>query len=245
MKIITWNCKMKFREEYKLIFPMNPDIIIVQECEDLRNIHFDLFSNIPSDLYWIGSNPSKGLGVITFNNYKISLYNGYDDSFKYILPLLITKKSISYNLIGVWTQLVGKGTKDHINYIRQFKLSMKTYDSFIKTNNTIIIGDFNSNLIWEKPKKHIDYDHKYVVEELQKKDIESSYHYFFKEKQGEETKPTFYYHHKEEKTFHIDFCFLSKNLTKKINSVEIGKYHDWIKYSDHVPMIITLDHFDS
>ena len=36
---------MKFREEYKLIFPMNPDIIIIQECEDLRNIHFDLFSN--------------------------------------------------------------------------------------------------------------------------------------------------------------------------------------------------------
>ena len=83
--------------------------------------------------------------------------------------LLITKKSISYNLIGVWTQLVGKGTKDHVNYIRQFKLSMKTYDSFIKTNNTIIIGDFNSNLIWEKPKKRIDSDHKYVVEELQKK----------------------------------------------------------------------------
>jgi exonuclease III len=37
---------------------------------------------------------------------------------------------------------------------------------------------------------------------------------------------------------------LSKNLTKKIKSVEIGKYHDWIKYSDHVPMIINLDHFD-
>ena len=63
---------MKFREEYKLIFPMNPDIIIIQECEDLRNIHFDLFSNTPSDLYWIGTNPSKGLGVITFNDYKIS-----------------------------------------------------------------------------------------------------------------------------------------------------------------------------
>lgn len=244
MKIITWNCKMKFREEYKLIFPMSPDIIIIQECEDLRNIHFDLFSKTPSDLYWIGTNPSKGLGVITFNDYKISLYEGYDDSFKYILPLLITKKSINYNLIGVWTQLVGRGTKDHINYIRQFKMSLDHYDSFIKNKNTIIIGDFNSNLIWENPYR-IDKDHKHVIEELKKKGIKSSYHYFFSEKQGEETRPTFYYHHKKEKPFHIDFCFLSKNLTDKLNTVEIGKYEDWIKYSDHVPMIITLDHFDS
>ena len=62
---------MKFREEYKLIFPMNPDIIVIQECEDLKTINFDLFSNTPSDMYWIGDNPKKGLGVITFNDFKI------------------------------------------------------------------------------------------------------------------------------------------------------------------------------
>ena len=25
MRVITWNCKMKFREDYKLIFPLKPD----------------------------------------------------------------------------------------------------------------------------------------------------------------------------------------------------------------------------
>ena len=231
---------MRFREEYKLIFPMNPDIIVIQECEDLKTINFDLFSNTPSDIYWIGDNPKKGLGVITFNDFKISLYEDYDNSFKYILPLEISKNNISFNLIGVWTQMVGKHNKDHKNYIRQVILSMEKYDSFIKPDNTIIIGDFNSNLKWEKPHRHIDYDHKYVVEELQKKGIESSYHYYFKEEQGDETRSTFFYHHKKEKPFHIDFCFLSKNLTERLSKVEIGKYENWIKYSDHVPMIIDI-----
>ena len=231
---------MRFREEYKLIFPMNPDIIVIQECEDLKTINFDLFSNTPSDIYWIGDNPKKGLGVITFNDFKISLYEDYDNSYKYILPLEISKNNIIFNLIGVWTQMVGKHNKDHKNYIRQVILSMEKYDSFIKPDNTIIIGDFNSNLKWEKPHRHIDYDHKYVVEELQKKGIESSYHYHFKEEQGDETRPTFFYHHKKEKPFHIDFCFLSKNLTERLSKVEIGKYENWIKFSDHVPMIIDI-----
>ena len=231
---------MRFREEYKLIFPMNPDIIVIQECEDLKTINFDLFSNTPSDIYWIGDNPKKGLGVITFNDFKISLYEDYDNSYKYILPLEISKNNIIFNLIGVWTQMVGKHNKDHKNYIRQVILSMEKYDSFIKPDNTIIIGDFNSNLKWEKPYKHIDNDHKYVVEELQKKGIESSYHYHFKEEQGGESRPTFFYHHKQEKPFHLDFCFLSKNLIERLNKLEVGKYEDWIKYSDHVPIIIEI-----
>ena len=232
---------MRFREEYKLIFPMNPDIIVIQECEDLKTINFDLFSNTPSDIYWIGDNPKKGLGVITFNDFKISLYEDYDNSYKYILPLEISKNNIIFNLIGVWTQMVGKHNKDHKNYIRQVILSMEKYDSFIKPDNTIIIGDFNSNLKWEKPYKHIDNDHKYVVEELQKKGIESSYHYHFKEEQGDETRPTFFYHHKEEKPFHLDFCFLSKNLLDRLTQVEVGKYEDWIRFSDHVPITIEIN----
>jgi endonuclease/exonuclease/phosphatase family metal-dependent hydrolase len=136
--------------------------------------------------------------------------------------------------------MVGKHNKDHKNYIRQVILSMEKYDSFIKPDNTIIIGDFNSNLKWEKPYRHIDNDHKYVVEELQKKGIESSYHYHFKEEQGDETRPTFFYHHKQEKPFHLDFCFLSKNLIERLNKLEVGKYEDWIKYSDHVPIIIEI-----
>ena len=92
MRVITWNCKMKFREDYKLIFPLKPDILIVPECEDIQKINLDLFSNTVTDSYWIGDNKSKGLGVFTFNGFKIKLYQNYNDKYKYILPLIISNQ---------------------------------------------------------------------------------------------------------------------------------------------------------
>ena len=258
MKIITWNCRMKFREEYNLIFPMNPDIVVVPECEDIKKINFDMFSKPPTDFYWIGNNEHKGLGVFTFNDITIDLDLNYNDTYEYILPLILKRKKERYHLLGVWTQEVKgerkknppfnekvldeKGKIIPINYIRQFRLSMIHYSEFLENENVIICGDFNSNLLWKKPHGIVtDRDHEYVVEQLRVKKIYSSYHHYFKEEQGKETLPTFYYHHKKEKPFHLDFCFLSKNLLDKITSVEIGKYEDWRKYSDHVPMIINMD----
>ena len=242
MKVVTWNCKMRFRKEYHLIFPYNPDIVVVPECENLNKIEFDLFSTPPSDVYWIGDNPNKGLGVITFNGLKIKLDKRYSNEYKYILPLNLKSDNEELNLLGVWTQKLGETRKDHINYIRQFKLSMEHYDDFLNHKNVVICGDFNSNLLWKKKKGIVlDRDHQFVLEKLEHKNIISSYHHFFNEEQGKETQPTFYLHHKKEKPFHLDFCFLSKELINRIESVEVGKYEDWIKYSDHVPMIINMD----
>ena len=42
---------MRFRKEYNLIFPLNPDIIVIPECEDINKIEFDMFSNTPSDFF--------------------------------------------------------------------------------------------------------------------------------------------------------------------------------------------------
>lgn len=230
---------MKFREDYKLIFPYNPDVLIIQETEDINTIDFGDYSSEVSGVLWIGENPKKGLGVICFNGYEVSLHENYKSEFKYVLPLILSRDTFRCNLIGVWTQKVGVKTKTHKNYIRQFKLSIKCYESLFSLDDVIICGDFNSNLIWENPFR-IDKDHKEVIDKLEQKKIFSSYHHYFNEEQGRETRPTFYYHHKKEKPFHIDFCFLSLKLLNKIENVEVGNYDDWIKHSDHVPIIVTL-----
>jgi exodeoxyribonuclease III len=46
-------------------------------------------------------------------------------------------------------------------------------------------------------------------------------------------------HHKESKPYHIDYCFISPDF--KISNVEVGLYEDWIKKSDHMPIIMTLN----
>jgi len=41
--------------------------------------------------------------------------------------------------------------------------------------------------------------------------------------------------------YHPDYCFVSADMAEKISSVEIGDYHFWSQYSDHVPVIVTFD----
>jgi len=45
----------------------------------------------------------------------------------------------------------------------------------------------------------------------------------------------------QDKPYHIDYCFASKDIVNKLQSVEIGEYDFWMKYSDHVPVIVTFD----
>tara|TARA_X000001036_G_C20482914_1_gene726451 strand:+ start:64 stop:747 length:684 start_codon:yes stop_codon:yes gene_type:complete len=223
---------MRFRNDYAQALSYKPDVMVIPECETLAKI------KVPetSDSYWIGDNVSKGLGVFTFNNFKIDLYDKYTNEFKYILPLIVSKGNISYKLIAVWTKKVEDKKKNHINYIRQLHFALKEYESFIDDENVIIAGDLNSNLIWERT--GVDKNHQDVLDQLLDKNIHSSYHHFFKEEQGKETQGTYFHYHKEDRPFHIDFCFLSKNILDRLKSVEIGKFKDWIHLSDHVPVII-------
>lgn len=226
---------MRFRNDYAQALSYKPDIMVIPECETLDKIK----APETSDSYWIGDNFSKGLGVFTFNDFKIDLYDKYTDEFKYILPLMVSKGDTTYKLIAVWTKKVEDKKKNHINYIRQLHFALKEYESFIDDENVIITGDLNSNLIWERT--GVDKNHQDVLDQLSDKNIYSSYHRFFKEEQGKERQGTYFHYHKENRPFHIDFCFLSENILTRLVNVEIGKFKDWIHLSDHVPMIIDTD----
>jgi len=235
MKIITWNCKMRFRDDIERICQLKPDLLIIPESEKIDRIDSKkLNSNGVSDTFWIGDNPNKGLAIFTFNNFKINIYEKYSEKFKYILPVTISKDSISYRVIAVWTKKVGK-----VIYTHQLKSALREYDNFLDFENIIVCGDFNSNLIWER--SGVDSNHQDILDILSNKKIYSSYHSYFKEEQGKELKPTYYHYHKKDRPFHIDFCFLSSSLLTKVKNIKIFKYEEWITSSDHVPIMVDIN----
>jgi len=103
----------------------------------------------------------------------------------------------------------------------------------------MLIGDFNSNTIWDR--KYREGNHSNVVNRLAKKGIFSCYHLHHQQQQGMEQHPTLYLYRHRDKPYHLDYCFASKDMTQKIQSVEIGNYEDWKLYSDHVPVMVTFD----
>ena len=103
----------------------------------------------------------------------------------------------------------------------------------------MLVGDFNSNSIWDKPRR--EGNHSTVVALLEKKKIYSAYHQFYKQEQGKERHNTLFMYRHPDKAYHIDYCFVSADLAKKLSSVKVGTHRKWKSLSDHTPLTASFD----
>ena len=237
MKIITWNCNMAFRKKADLILTHNPDILIIPECEHPDKLVFSVDTPRPRDILWFGKNRNKGLAIFSYSNFKFKILDIHNEDFKMIIPIAVTGGHLNFNLFAIWAY---NPTDKDGKYITQVWKAINHYDSLLTNNPTILIGDFNSNTIWDSnnlPKRN----HSSVVKALEDKGIYSTYHLLHMQTQGKEEHPTLYMYRHKDKPYHIDYCFVSSDIAEKLQSVEIGDYDFWIKYSDHVPVIVTFD----
>ena len=233
MKLINWNCNGAFRNKKYLFDEYEYDILIIQECEDPSKLKE--YKNFDHNYLWIGNNKNKGLGIFCKNNISLKRLDWSDINIKYkneqlesFLPCLINDEII---IIGVWTK---KANSEVFGYIGQFWKYLQLHKDKLIDKKVIIVGDFNSNAIWDKWDRW--WNHTNVVDELDQIGIKSLYHILNNEEQGKETKPTFYLQRKLEKPYHIDYIFLSNNLISDFIEIEIGEIEKWLNYSDHLPI---------
>lgn len=236
MKITIWNCQGAYRKKAVYIAPTLPDILIVPECEHLQKLTYDEGVPLPIQSQWIGdSMDKKGLGVFSYTNVKFQILPAHTTLFRFVVPMIATQKSTKYLLLAVWAN--NPSDKEGA-YITQVWKAIHHYEALFSHKKVIIAGDFNSNTIWDKSRRIGN--HSAVVQHLATRQIHSSYHHYYKQAQGQESHPTFYMYRHQDKPYHMDYCFLSNPLLKKISSVAIGSYQDWRVYSDHVPLEVNL-----
>jgi exodeoxyribonuclease III len=235
MKIITWNCNMALRKKAEFILIHKPDILIVPECECPDKLLFNENLPKPTDMLWFGTNQNKGLGIFSYSDSRFKLLDTHNPEFKMIIPIDVKGGQYDFTLYAIWAN--NPGDPDG-HYIEQVWKAIKHYDKNLTNKKTMLVGDFNSNTIWDR--KHRESNHSNVVQYLEGKGIFSSYHLYHKQSQGKEAHPTLYMYRHKDKPYHIDYCFVSADLAERIQSVEIGEYEFWMPYSDHVPVIVTF-----
>ena len=235
LKIITWNCNMAFRKKADQILSYKPDILIVPECEHFEKFLFNESALQPKDSLWFGNNKNKGLGIFSYSSYRFKILEDHNPDFKMIVPIAVTGGHFDFNLFAVWAN--NPADRDG-QYITQVWKAIKYYEHIIQPRRTILIGDFNSNSIWDQPRR--EGNHSTVVKWLEAKSIYSVYHKHFKQTQGNEQHPTLYMYRHKDKSYHIDYCFASSDMIQYLQSVDIGDYESWFKLSDHVPVVVTF-----
>jgi exodeoxyribonuclease III len=150
-----------------------------------------------------------------------------------VVPIVVGNGLCRYTLFAVWAH---NPQDPDGQYVTQVWKATKHYQKLIKKTNTILMGDFNSNTIWDKPKR--EGNHSTVVAHLKAKNIHSAYHQHFNQMQGTEKHPTFCLYRHKDKPYHIDYCFASGDLINTLASVQVGSFRTWKKYSDHVPLMV-------
>jgi exodeoxyribonuclease-3 len=147
------------------------------------------------------------------------------------------KGPLEFNLFAIWAMNDLEDTRKR--YVGQVYSAITYYEELLN-EPTVIMGDLNWNVIWDTNPDYPLYGTlTEVIKILENKNIRSVYHEFYKENFGKETKPTLFMYHRQNRPYHVDYCFASSDL--KVANVEIGNFDDWIKKSDHMPVIVTFE----
>ena len=231
VRIVSWNCAGAFRRKADAVAALNPDVLVILECEDPSR-HAGRFRGWEANYVWGGINPNKGIGIFCGPEVSLQRLDWDAGGLAEFLPVRIYDK---FNLLAVWTQYADRYADRYVGQACQY---LHKHAGRI-SDETIICGDFNSNAIWDTPKR--EWTHRSMIADLEQAGFASLYHHQTGEQQGCETTPTFYLYRKLDRPYHIDYVFLHRAaINGQLASFAIGQPADWLSLSDHLPLVTDL-----
>lgn len=232
MKLVTWNCQGAYRKKAQQLATLAADLTVIQECECPAKLRFKADVPLPTDFLWQGDNPDKGVGVFTQANLRYTLDDSYDPTIRHCIPVQISGDR-ELHLLAIWA--MGHPSKAR-SYVGQVYAAVQHYREFIQAKETIIIGDWNSNAIWDRERTVSN--HSAVIKLLAEVGLASVYHEYFGEQHGQEQQNTFFLHRSAHKGYHLDYCAVPKSWLPRLQSVKVGAFDDWCTHSDHTPLLV-------
>lgn len=226
MILVTWNCcRGPYLKKVALLDALNAQVAVLQEC-----------ARPPEEsdqCLWFGDNPRQGIAVVAKPPYSLARLPTRRAVPKFIIPVAVNGPR-SFTMLAVWS----KARQKH-SYVAAVLKAVRMYRELLAAGPAVVIGDFNSNSIWDKSRR-ADRNHSALVKMLESLDLVSAYHAHFGETQGAETRPTYYFQWKEAQPYHLDHCFIPAGWVNALTRVEVARYEEWKRHSDHRPLLVEL-----
>ena len=117
---------MAFRKKNEKVLSLNPDILIVCECENENKLKFGDLTPKPNDFFWFGDNENKGIGIFSYSDFSFKLAEEFNPEFRYIIPLKVSNSEEEFLLFAIWA--MDNKERKEARYIVQIWLAINYYE---------------------------------------------------------------------------------------------------------------------
>ena len=100
MRLVFWNCNMALHAKLPALAALRPDIAVISECATPEIVRRKAPLLMPGSAVWVGQNPQKGLGILAFGEYQVTLDPAHDASLRFVAPVSVAGPR-NFNLLGV------------------------------------------------------------------------------------------------------------------------------------------------
>lgn len=226
MRLVAWNCCAgPLETKLAAVSTLRADIAVVSECPRLPD-------RSPRR-HWSGDDPRRGVAVLASSRYTLAPLRLRTPLPRWVIPIRV-RGPVSFLLLAVWAKNEGRD-----RYVRGVVRAIRLLRRHIRAGPTVILGDLNSNAIWDD--EHPEgWGHSGLVALLDSLGLTSAYHHWHDESHGQERRPTFFEYRHRHRPYHLDYCFLPQAWLPRLTSVRIGGFARWTRWSDHLPLICAL-----
>jgi exodeoxyribonuclease III len=236
LRIVSWNCNMALRHKCEALLSLRPDVAIIQECAEPDSDAGRGWRPACRDADWIGFNAQKGLGIFTFGNLTLRRHASYAERFSLYLPVEIGGPC-RFNLLGVWVADARKispgATSDPLRAI-------DFYRPFLVAAPAVVAGDFN-RLPQQMSARSKEFPGASVVEMLAEAGLENA-DIVMSDASGQDALRRTHYHQRHfSRGFVVDYLYIPAAERARLTAFEVGDPHDWLRWSDHVPLVAEFD----
>jgi hypothetical protein len=233
MRLMTWNCRVgAFRRKAAQVALHRADVLVVPECEDIRQELLLDGATQPTTRIWCSSPvTTRGVGLFSYTGASIRLAPVLGEPIDFFIPFVATVGDRELQVVAVWTA----ETDERKTSYRQAHEGLDRYREWIASKETVLLGDFNNSAglgygtLWTD-----------LRERFEQLGLVSAYHAFFREAFGAETRATHFFKGKEANRFHLDYIFLPSSWISRVRAVEVGTFEAWSQFSDHVPVTVDV-----
>jgi len=235
LRIVTWNCNMALRLKFDRLRSLQPDVAIVQECADPRGAGGTGWRPDCTAFDWIGFNPAKGLGIFTFGDLALARHPSYSEAYALYLPVTVTGRC-RFNLLGVWSADPRRIPEGAIN---DPLAALHHYRRFIAEGPAVVAGDFNR--LPQQISARRGGPGSSVVDLLADAGLTNA-DYARSDASGQPAlRRTHFHQRKFSRGFVVDYIYIPAAEAAHLAAFEVGDPHDWITWSDHVPLVAEFE----